>query len=37
MIEFGPGTVLTGLLRRTLPEIRGVNINCADALAAFEI
>lgn len=32
VIEFGPGTVLTGLAKRTLPELRLVNINCAAAL-----
>ncbi len=33
IVEFGPGTVLTGLARRTVPEIRYVNINSASALA----
>ena len=32
VIEFGPGSVLTGLARRTIPELRLVNINCAAAL-----
>lgn len=35
MIEFGPGSVLTGLMRRTMPEIPTVNINCADSLSAY--
>ncbi len=37
MIEFGPGTVLTGLLRRTLPEIRGINVNSAQALNNLQL
>jgi len=32
VIEFGPGNVLTGLARRTLPELRLVNVNCVAAL-----
>lgn len=32
VIEFGPGAVLTGLARRTLPELKLVNVNCAEAL-----
>ena len=32
VIEFGPGNVLTGLAKRTLPELRLVNINSAAAL-----
>ncbi len=35
MIEFGPGTVLTGLMRRTLPELTCFNINSVDTLNAF--
>lgn len=35
MIEFGPGNVLTGLLRRTLPEIKGVNVNSVETLEAI--
>ncbi|MBO5689384.1 MAG: ACP S-malonyltransferase, partial [Lentisphaeria bacterium] len=30
MIEFGPGAVLTGLLRRTIPEMNRININGKD-------
>lgn len=30
MIEFGPGAVLTGLLRRTIPEMNKININGKD-------
>ena len=36
MIEFGPGNVLTGLMRRTIPEMKCFNINSAETLAAFE-
>ena len=32
VIEFGPGNVLTGLAKRTVPELRLVNINSAAAL-----
>ena len=32
VIEFGPGAVLTGLARRTLPELKLVNINGAPSL-----
>ncbi len=35
MIEFGPGNVLTGLMRRTLPEVKLVNINSVETLNAF--
>lgn len=35
MIEFGPGSVLTGLARRTIPGLRLVNINSAEALENF--
>lgn len=37
MIEFGPGNVLTGLLRRTLPEIRGINVNSVETLDTIEL
>ena len=37
MIEFGPGTVLTGLLRRTLPDVKYCNINSAETLEAFSL
>ena len=37
MIEFGPGNVLTGLLRRTLPEVRGRNVNSAETLRNIEL
>lgn len=37
MIEFGPGNVLTGLLRRTLPEVRGLNVNSAETLQNIEL
>ncbi len=32
VIEFGPGTVLTGLIRRTLPELKGLNVNGVESL-----
>ena len=32
VVEFGPGSVLTGLAKRTIPELTLVNINCAAAL-----
>lgn len=35
MIEFGPGNVLTGLLRRTLPEVPYFNVNSAASLEAL--
>ena len=35
MIEFGPGNVLTGLLRRTLPGVKSFNINTAASLDQF--
>jgi [acyl-carrier-protein] S-malonyltransferase len=35
MIEFGPGNVLTGLLRRTLPEVPYFNINSTETLDKF--
>ena len=37
MIEFGPGNVLTSLLRRTLPEVRGLNVNSAETLRNIEL
>ena len=37
MIEFGSGNVLTGLLRRTLPEVRGLNVNSAETLRNIEL
>jgi [acyl-carrier-protein] S-malonyltransferase len=35
MIEFGPGSVLTGLMKRTIAEINLVNINSVETLNAF--
>ena len=35
VIEFGPGAVLTGLAKRTLPELKLFNINSVEALGAF--
>ena len=35
VIEFGPGAVLTGLARRTIPELKLFNINSVEALNAF--
>ena len=37
MIEFGPGTVLTGLLRRTDKEIKYFNVNSIESLNNFVI
>ena len=37
MIEFGPGNVLTGLAKRTLPDLKLVNINSAASLDAAEL
>jgi [acyl-carrier-protein] S-malonyltransferase len=37
MIEFGPGNVLTGLLRRTLPDVKYFNINSVETLEAFSL
>ncbi|MDR0932851.1 MAG: ACP S-malonyltransferase [Victivallales bacterium] len=37
MIEFGPGNVLTGLLRRTLPEIKYFNVNSVESLEALAL
>lgn len=35
-IEFGPGTVLTGLVKRILPEARTLNVGTAEQVRAFE-
>ena len=37
MIEFGPGNVLTGLLKRTIPEMKSANINSVESLESFQI
>ncbi len=37
MIEFGPGNVLTGLAKRTLPDLKLININSAASLDAAEL
>ena len=36
MVEFGPGNVLTGLLKRTLPEMKSANINSVESLEQFQ-
>ena len=36
MIEFGPGNVLTGLLKRTVPEMKSANINTMESLENFQ-
>ena len=36
MIEFGPGNVLTGLLKRTVPEMKSANINSVESLEQFQ-
>lgn len=35
-VEFGPGTVLTGLVKRILPEARTLNLGTAEQVRAFE-
>ena len=35
--EFGTGNVMTGLLCRTLPEVRGLNVNSAETLRNIEL
>ena len=37
VIEFGPGNVLTGLARRTVPELQLININSAEALVVANL
>ena len=36
MVEFGPGNVLTGLLKRTIPEMKSANINSVESLEQFQ-
>ena len=36
MIEFGPGNVLTGLMRRTIAEVKTFNVNSTETLNAFQ-
>jgi [acyl-carrier-protein] S-malonyltransferase len=36
MVEFGPGNVLTGLLKRTLSEMKSANINSVESLEQFQ-
>ncbi|GAA5511376.1 malonyl CoA-acyl carrier protein transacylase [Deinococcus carri] len=36
-IEFGPGTVLTGLVKRILPEARTMNVGTAKQVGDFEL
>ena len=36
VIEFGPGNVLTGLARRTVAELKLININSTETLGAVE-
>ena len=36
VIEFGPGNVLTGLARRTVAELKLININSTESLGAVE-
>ena len=35
MIEFGPGNVLTGLMKRTIAEVRLYNVNSLETLNNF--
>ena len=37
VIEFGPGNVLTGLAKRTIPELKLININSVETLNAAVI
>lgn len=37
MIEFGPGNVLTGLMRRTIAEVPCFNVNSVETLEAFTL
>ncbi|WP_034385369.1 ACP S-malonyltransferase [Deinococcus sp. YIM 77859] len=36
-IEFGPGTVLTGLVKRILPEAQTVNVGTAEQVLRFQL
>lgn len=36
-VEFGPGTVLTGLVKRILPDARTVNVGTAEQIQKFEL
>lgn len=36
MVEFGPGNVLTGLLKRTVPGMKSANINNVESLEQFQ-
>ena len=36
-IEFGPGTVLTGLVKRILPDARTLNVGTAEQLKNFQL
>lgn len=36
-VEFGPGTVLTGLVKRILPDARTVNVGTAEQVRAFSL
>ncbi|MBI0445803.1 ACP S-malonyltransferase [Deinococcus sp. DB0503] len=36
-IEFGPGTVLTGLVKRILPDARTVNVGTAEQVRSFKL
>ncbi|GMA16107.1 ACP S-malonyltransferase [Deinococcus metallilatus] len=36
-IEFGPGTVLTGLVKRILPDARTVNVGTAERVGSFQL
>lgn len=36
-IEFGPGTVLSGLVRRILPDAKTINVGTAEQVRGFEL
>ena len=37
LVEVGPGTVLSGLARRIVPEVRAVSVGTPDAAARFDV
>ena len=37
IIEFGPGNVLTGLIKRIIPNINTININSVESLLNFKV
>ncbi len=37
LVEVGPGTVLSGLVRRIAPEVRAISVNTPDAAARLDV